>query len=172
LLKVQHLARKAAAFNLKVQYYNRHQLSPSEESALNVTYCPTMSDLLSTSDVLSINCPLTPSTHHLISRPEFAQMKQGVFIVNTARGPIIDESALISALESGKVARAGLDVFETEPKIHPYFVASEKCILQPHLGGVTTRARKDAEIECFENVKAYFRTGRPVAPVNEIERDK
>ena len=95
-------------------------------------------------------------------------MKDGVFFVNTARGPIVDEEALVAALESGKVSRAGLDVFEAEPKINKYFVESDRVTIQPHLGGLTNRARKDAEMECFENIKALFKTGRPVAPVNEI----
>lgn len=165
----KHLARKAAAFNMKIQYYNRTRLSSADETLYNATYCPTLEALLQTSDVISVNCPLNPATTNLISHKEFAQMKDGVFFVNTARGPIVDEEALISALESGKVARAGLDVFEAEPKINPYFVDSDRVIIQPHLGGLTNRARKDAEMECFENIKALFNTGRPVAPVNEIE---
>lgn len=95
-------------------------------------------------------------------------MKDGVLIVNTARGAIIDEEALIAALESGKVARAGLDVLENEPEIKRYFRESERCILQPHLGGMTGKASRDAEEECVENIKALFATGRPVAPVNEV----
>jgi lactate dehydrogenase-like 2-hydroxyacid dehydrogenase len=165
---VQHLARKAAAFNMKVQYYSRTRLSSADETFYNATYCSTLENLLQTSDVVSVNCPLNAATTNLISHKEFAQMKDGVFIVNTARGPIVDEEALIAALESGKVARAGLDVFEAEPKINTYFVESDRCTIQPHLGGLTNRARKDAEMECFENIKALFKTGRPVAPVNEI----
>jgi lactate dehydrogenase-like 2-hydroxyacid dehydrogenase len=97
-------------------------------------------------------------------------MKDGTFLVNTARGAIIDEHALIAALESGKVARAGLDVFEDEPEINKYFIESDRCIIQPHLGGLTQKARRDAEKECLENIKSLFSTGRPVAPVNEITR--
>lgn len=111
---------------------------------------------------------MNAETTNLISHNEFAQMKDGVFFINTARGPIVDEEALIAALESGKVSRAGLDVFEAEPKINPYFAASDRCTIQPHLGGLTNRAALDAEIECFENIKALFKTGRPVAPVNEV----
>jgi lactate dehydrogenase-like 2-hydroxyacid dehydrogenase len=137
-----------------------------------VSYCPTLSDLLQTSDIVSINCPLNDSTFHLISYDEFAQMKEGVFFINTARGAIVNETALIAALESGKIARAGLDVFENEPGVNEYFLESQKCIVQPHLGGLTARAWRDAEIECFENLKSWSNTGRPVAPVNEIPTGK
>lgn len=125
---------------MSVQYYNRTQLSPTIEAKLNVTYYSTMETLLATSDVVSVNCPLNAATKGLISYREFSQMKNNVFFVNTARGPIVDEQALIEALESGKVSRAGLDVFEEEPRINPYFVKSDKCTIQPHLGGLTIRA--------------------------------
>src|ERR1700709_194211 len=118
----KHLARKAAVFNITVQYYNRHQLPPEVETEYNVTYRPTLSDLLRTSDIISINCPLNADTEHLISHAQFADMKDGVFFINTARGAIVDETALIAALESGKVKRAGLDVFETEPGVNRYFL--------------------------------------------------
>jgi len=162
------LARKAAVFNLKIQYYNRHQLSAEEEAQYNATYQPTLSDLLKTSDIISINCPLNPETQHLISSAQFAEMKNGVYFVNTARGAIVDEKALIAALESGKVKRAGLDVFENEPDVNKYFLESDKCIIQPHLAGVTTRTKEDGETEVFENIKAWRETGRPVGPVNEF----
>ncbi|KAG0649153.1 2-hydroxyacid dehydrogenase [Hyphodiscus hymeniophilus] len=164
----KHLAKKAAAFNFKVQYHNRTRLSSADEALYNATYCPTLENLLQTSDVISVNCPLNATTTNLISHKEFAKMKHGAFLVNTARGAIVNEAALIEALESGRVCRAGLDVFEAEPSINKYFVESDKCIIQPHLGGLTTRARRDGEIECFENIKALFNTGRPVAPVNEV----
>ena len=166
----QHHARKASVFNMHVQYYNRRRLPPEDEFIYNVTYCETLEDLLRTSDVISVSCPLDATTKGLLSHKEFAQMKDGTFLVNTARGAIIDEHALIAALESGKVARAGLDVFENEPKINKYFIESDRCIIQPHLGGLTQKARRDAEKECLENIKSLFSTGRPVAPVNEISR--
>jgi len=164
----KHLARKAQVFGMSVQYYNRTQLSPKLEAELNVTYCSTMETLLATSDVVSINCPLNAATKGLISHREFSQMKNNVFFVNTARGPIVNEEALIAALEGGKVSRAGLDVFEAEPSINPYFVTSDKCTIQPHLGGLTIRAWRDAERECFENIRAFFKTGKPLSPVNEV----
>jgi lactate dehydrogenase-like 2-hydroxyacid dehydrogenase len=166
----QHHARKASVFNMDVQYYNRRRLPREDEITYNATYCATLEELLRTSDVISVSCPLDLTTKGLLSHKEFSQMKDGIFFVNTARGAIIDEAALIAALESGKVARAGLDVFEDEPRINPYFVESDRCIIQPHLGGLTQKARRDAERECLENIKSLFSIGRPVAPVNEISQ--
>lgn len=162
------IARKAAVFNMKIKYYNRSQLSSEEEARYGATYCPTLHALLSESDVVSISCPLTPETTNLISAAEFEAMKPNSFIVNTSRGQVIDEPALIEALESGKIARAGLDVFWDEPNINDYFRKSEKVVIQPHVAGLTDLAFQKGERECFENIKALFKTGRPVAPVNEV----
>ena len=164
----KYLARKAAAFNMRVIYHNRRQLPDSEEKALNLTYHSSLHDMLAIADVISISCPLNADTTNLISYTEFAAMKDGVFLINTARGPIVDEHALVEALESGKVCRAGLDVFFGEPNINPYFQTSEKVVIQPHMGGLTDVAYHKSERECFENIKRLFETGRPVAPVNEI----
>ncbi|KAH6888470.1 hypothetical protein B0T10DRAFT_55104 [Thelonectria olida] len=164
----KHLAKRAAPFNMRIKYHNRRRLSPEDEARYSATYCPTLHDLLSQSDVVSINCPLTKETTNLISAPEFAAMKDGSFIVNTSRGPVIDEPALIDALESRKIARAGLDVFCNEPDIDEYFKTSDKVTIQPHIAGMTDLAFQKGERECFENIKALFKTGRPVAPVNEI----
>ncbi|OAX76959.1 hypothetical protein ACJ72_08747, partial [Emergomyces africanus] len=112
-----HLARKALAFNLKIKYYNRTQLPADVEAQYSATYCATLDELLSTSDIISINCPLNAATTGLIGRKEFAKMKDGVYFINTARGKIVDEDALIDALKSGKVKMAGLDVFPNEPEI-------------------------------------------------------
>ena len=95
-------------------------------------------------------------------------MKDGSFFVNTARGPIVDEAALITALESGKITRAGLDVFVNEPNINEYFKKSDNVVLQPHMGGLTDVAFMKSERECFENIKALWKTGRPNAPVNDV----
>ncbi|OCT52836.1 putative 2-hydroxyacid dehydrogenase [Cladophialophora carrionii] len=164
----KYTARKAAAFNMHVIYHNRHQLPRDVEKEYNATYSPTLPALLSASDVVSISCPLTADTTKLISRAEFAAMKPGAYLVNAARGSIVDEDALIDALESGRVARAGLDVFPNEPHVNPYFLASDKVVVQPHMGGLTDVAFGKSERECFENVRCLFRTGRPVAPVNEV----
>jgi lactate dehydrogenase-like 2-hydroxyacid dehydrogenase len=102
---------------MKVHYFNRKQVSQEEEKALEATYHNDLKSMLSICDVLCLTCPLTDSTRGIIGEPEIACMKDGAFLVNTARGPVVDEKALIAALWSGKIARAGLDVFDNEPKI-------------------------------------------------------
>lgn len=153
-------------FNLKIKYYNRTRLPADQEKAYNATYCSSLHDLLSSSDIVSINCPLNTATTNLISTAEFAAMKDGAFLINTARGAIIDEAALKIALESGKVARAGLDVLCNEPNVDPWFFGKDNVIIQPHLGGLTDVAFMKAERECFENVRAFFEEGKANSPVN------
>jgi phosphoglycerate dehydrogenase-like enzyme len=131
-----------------------------------------MEELLSTSDIVSINCPLNAATTNLISTAEFDAMKQGSLFINTARGAIVDEKALKGALESGKIARAGLDVLCNEPNVDPWFLDRDDVIVQPHLGGLTDVAFMKAERECFENVKAFFETGKANSPVNAKEVSK
>jgi glyoxylate reductase len=128
------VATRAKAFGMKIQYHNRHQLPAAEENGAKYV---TFEELLKTSDVLSLNLALNPSTTHIIGKPEFDKMKDGVVIVNTARGALIDEAALVDALKSGKVWTAGLDVFEEEPKIHPGLLEAENAVLLPHIGTAT-----------------------------------
>ncbi|BDD54438.1 hypothetical protein MPDQ_003711 [Monascus purpureus] len=165
----KHIARKAAVFNLNIVYYNRNKLSAEEEARYGVSYCSSLHELLAVSDIVSVSCPLNARTAGLIGPAEFAAMKDGVFLINTARGPVVDEKSLIDALESGKVARAGLDVFDNEPNINPYFRTSDKVIIQPHLGGLTDMAFRKAERECFENIRALFQRGKPNSPVLQIK---
>ncbi|QPC60102.1 hypothetical protein HYE67_002333 [Fusarium culmorum] len=160
------LAKRAVAFNMKIKYYNRRRLSAEDEERYHATHCPSLNELLAQSDVVSINCPLTKETENMISTKEFETMKDGAFIVNTARGAIVDETALINALESGKITRAGLDVFLNEPDLNKYFKTSDKVVIQPHVAGLTDLAFQRGEREAFENIKALFKTGMPVSPVN------
>ena len=158
---------------MKVKYYNRRQLAPDVEAKYSATYCPTLHELLAASDVVSLSCPLNKETTGLIGKDEFAAMKQGTFLVNTARGGVIDEAAFKDALDSHKIERAGLDVFVNEPwGIDPYFLNHERIIVQPHMGGLTDVAFGKSERECFENIKAYFETGVPNSPVRQIEVKK
>ena len=136
----QALARRARAFGMTIAYSNRKPVAPQVEAELGAEFM-SMDELLTTSDVLSINCPYSPATHHLISAPQFAMMQSSAFLVNTARGPIVDEAALVEALQSGRIAGAGLDVFEHEPAVHPGLLQCEHAVLVPHLGSATVETR-------------------------------
>ncbi|CAH0021255.1 unnamed protein product [Clonostachys rhizophaga] len=163
----KYFAKKAAVFNLKIKYYNRNRLSVNDETLYNATYCSSLHELLGCSDIVSLHCPLNAETTNLISEPEFAAMKDGAFLINTARGAVIKESALKEALKSGKVARAGLDVFVNEPSPDPWFFEENNNVtIQPHLGGLTDVAFYKAEKECFENISALFLRGKANSPVN------
>lgn len=153
---------------MKIKYYNRKQLPTDVEAAYSATYCPSLHDLLSTSDVVSLNCPLNANTTNLISTPEFEAMKPDAVLINTSRGAVVDESALKTALNNGKLSAAGLDVFCDEPNADPELMNHEKVTMQPHLGGLTDVAFQRAERECFENIRAYFATGKPNSPVREV----
>ena len=165
----KYLAKKAQAFNMTIAYHNRHRLPAADEAAYSATYYDSLPGLLGAADVVSINCPLNAATTGLIGDAAFAAMKDGVFLVNTARGAVVDEAALKQAIASGKVARAGLDVFCDEPAVDPWFLSCDQVIGQPHLGGLTDVAFRKAETECFENVRAFFAKGRPNSPVVEIK---
>jgi glyoxylate reductase len=119
---------------MKIQYHNRHELPESKAHGAKFV---SLGELISTSDVISLNLALTHSDEHMIGEREFSQMKTGVVIVNTARGALIDEKALIQALESGKVYSAGLDVFENEPKVNPWFLNNDKIVVAPHIASAT-----------------------------------
>ena len=164
----KYLAKKAAVFNMRIRYYNRTRLPADTESRYSATYCSSLHELLGQSDVVSVSCPLTKETTGMISSKEFDAMKTGAYLVNVSRGAVVDEAALIDALESGKVTRAGLDVFSGEPNINEYFKTSDKVVCLPHIGASTVSASKRAEMECFENIKACFKKGRPAAPVNLV----
>ncbi|KAJ5905459.1 2-hydroxyacid dehydrogenase [Penicillium subrubescens] len=160
----RNLKKKAEAFGMKVIYHNRRQLS--EELSGGAQYV-TFDELLSTSDVLSLNLPLNNNTRHIIGKPEFAKMKDGVVVVNTARGAVMDEAALVDALDSGKVFSAGLDVFEEEPKIHPGLIGNQNVLLVPHMGTWTIETLIAMEEWAMENVKLAITTGKLKSPVPE-----
>ena len=126
--------------------------------------------MLAASDIVSVSCPFNAQTTGLIGKKEFAAMKDGSYLVNTSRGPVVDEASLIEALDSGKLRRAGLDVFANEPNINPYFKTSDKVVIQPHLGGLTDKAFQRSERECFENIRALFKEGKPRSPVIDISK--
>ena len=182
----RNLMKKAAAFGMETQYYNRSKLS--DELSGGAKYV-SFDELLATSDVLSLNLPLNVRppivrsclarrggrvltmsqlhTHHIISTKEFEKMKDGIIIVNTARGAVMDEAALVTALGSGKVWSCGLDVFEDEPNIHEGLLKNPNVMLLPHMGTYTVETQRKMELWCIENVRCALETGRLKSPVNE-----
>ncbi|KAF2644531.1 glycerate-and formate-dehydrogenase [Massarina eburnea CBS 473.64] len=164
----KHVARKAQVFGMRIQYFNRHQIPAEEETKLNVKYA-SFEDLLKTSDVVCINCPLTDDTRGMVGEKEFAIMKDGVFLINTGRGAVVEEKALIQALSKGKVERAGFDVFDNEPNINPFFMVNDRCTVQPHMGSFTDVAWKNAYHECLANISALYLDGKPISPVNSFD---
>lgn len=151
---------------MKIQYYNRNRLSQAEEKISGDAKYVSFDELLATSDILSLNLPLNSKTRHIISRKEFSKMKDGVVIVNTARGAVMDEAALVEALESGKVRSCGLDVYENEPEIHPGLLKNENVLLVPHMGTHTYETQKAMEVVAINNVRAAVTTGQLLTPVN------
>ena len=157
----QAVARRAAGFAMEVLYS-----SPREVAAASGARRVELAELLAASDVVTLHCPLTPDTRHIIDAAALARMKPTAVLVNTARGPCVDEGALAAALERGAIAAAGLDVFENEPSIHPALLASRKVVLAPHLGSATLEARGGMARLCAEAVAAVLAGRRPAHPVN------
>ncbi|EEU45635.1 uncharacterized protein NECHADRAFT_41786 [Fusarium vanettenii 77-13-4] len=151
----RNMAKKAAAFGMKVIYYNRTKSDDITEAEY-----VSLDDLLGSSDVIAISLPLNAATRHFLSYKDFEKMKQGVVVINTARGPIIDEQALVDALESGKVWSCGLDVYENEPAVHPGLVAHPRAMLLPHLGTYTVETHAKMEERCIANVRAALEKGK------------
>ncbi|KAK9459332.1 D-isomer specific 2-hydroxyacid dehydrogenase [Lipomyces oligophaga] len=149
--------KRAEAFGMTVQYYNRRELSP--EMSAGAKYV-SFDELLATSDVISLNLPLNANTRHIINKDAFSKMKDGVVIANTARGAVIDEAALVDALKSGKVRSAGLDVFESEPTVHPGLLENDQVILLPHVGTLTYETQKKMEVQVLDNIRAAVTVGK------------
>jgi len=150
-------------FGTKVIYTQRHRLPADQEKG--ATYV-SFDELLATADVISLLTPLTPETFHLIGEKELAKTKKGVMIVNTSRGKVLDEHALVAALQSGHVDRAGLDVYENEPYPHPWLLTSEKVTVFPHHGSGTQRVVLDGELEILGNIRTWLETGTAPNAVN------
>jgi len=159
------VTQKAQAFGMKVVYNNRRQLSASEEANLNIDYL-SFKDLLKTADVLSLHCPLNESTHHLISEKELRMMKTSAYLINTARGPVIDEQALVEALENNLIAGAALDVFEDEPHITPQLMTRNDVVLVPHIGTACIETRIEMAEEASQNILDHWEKGKSKNQVN------
>jgi glyoxylate reductase len=138
----QAFARRVKACGMKIHYYGRNRIEPEIEDELNATFHSSLDDMLQEIDALSVHCPLTNETHHLIGKHELNLMPSHAVLINTARGPIVDESALAEALHNASIGGAGLDVFENEPEIHPRLLDAPNTVLLPHIGSATEKSRK------------------------------
>lgn len=160
------VARRARGFGMHVLYHQRRRLPEPLERALGATYVASLDELLGAADAVSIHCPLTAETRHLFDAARLAKMKMGSVLVNTARGPIVDEPALAHALEHGPLFAAGLDVFEEEPRVHPSLLARENAILAPHIGSADRPTREAMAGTAADNVLRVLGGGAPLTPVS------
>lgn len=160
----QALARRAKAFGLQVHYHNRKPVAPAIEQELEATYWDSLDQMLARMDIVSVNCPHTPATYHLLSGRRLKLLKRDAILVNTARGEIIDETALIKMLEAGELAGAGLDVFEHEPAISPRMLKlakQHKIVVLPHMGSATVEGRIEMGEKVIINIRTFMDGHRP-----------
>jgi glyoxylate reductase len=160
----QAVARRARAFGLQIHYHNRRRVAAQIEEELGATYWESLDQMLARVDIVSVNCPHTPATYHLLSARRLKLLRPDAYVVNTARGEVIDENALIRMLSAGEIAGAGLDVFEHEPAANPRLVklAREgKIVLLPHMGSATVEGRVDMGEKVIINIKTFMDGHKP-----------
>jgi len=157
----QAVARRAAAFGMKVHYHNRHRVRPEIEQDLNATYWDSLDQMVSRMDVVSINCPHTPATFHLMNARRLKLMKDTAVIVNTSRGEVIDENALTRMLRAGEISGAGLDVYEKGREVNPRLRELKNVVLLPHMGSATVEARLEMGEKVLINIKTFDDGHRP-----------
>jgi glyoxylate reductase len=158
-------ARRARAFGMRVAYTGRRRAAPALEAELDATFVESLDELLAAADVVSLHCPLTPETHHLIDARRLGLMRPTAHLVNTTRGPVVDEAALAEALRDGTIAGAGLDVFEREPEVHPGLLGLENAVLLPHLGSATVETRTAMGVLAARNALAVVAGDPPITPI-------
>jgi len=163
----QAVAHRARAFGLEVTYHNRHRLPSALENMLGVRYEPDLDRLIAEADILSLHCPGSAETHNILSAARIGAMKPGAYVVNTARGELIDEQALIDALESGRLGGAALDVFAHEPAVDPRLLQLPNVILLPHLGSATIEGREASGERVIANIRFWADGHRPPDQVLE-----
>jgi glyoxylate reductase len=155
------LARRARAFGLSIHYHNRRRVDATVESELEATYWEGLDQMLGHMDVVSVNCPHTPATYHLISARRLRRLKPHAILVNTSRGEVIDESSLVRALYGREIAGAGLDVYEREPKIDPKLLELDNVVLLPHIGSATIDGRIAMGEKVLVNIKTFVDGHKP-----------
>ena len=160
----QAVARRARAFGLQIHYHNRRKVAPKIEEELDATYWESPDQMLARMDIISVNCPHTPATYHLLSARRLKLLRKEAYIVNTSRGEVIDENALARMIEGGEIAGAGLDVFEHEPAVNPKLVKlarAGKVLLLPHMGSATLEGRVDMGEKVIINIRTFMDGHRP-----------
>ncbi|HEU4659702.1 MAG TPA: D-glycerate dehydrogenase [Pseudolabrys sp.] len=160
----QAVARRARAFGLQIHYHNRRRVAPRIEEELDATYWESPDQMLARMDIVSVNCPHTPATFHLLSARRLKLMRPDAYIVNTSRGEVIDENALARLIEAGDIAGAGLDVFEREPAVNPKLVKlarAGKVVLLPHMGSATLEGRVDMGEKVIINIRTFMDGHKP-----------
>ncbi|HIF10808.1 MAG TPA: D-glycerate dehydrogenase, partial [Sneathiellales bacterium] len=151
----QAVANRARAFGLSIHYHNRNRLPAEVEEELEATYWESLDQMLARMDFVSVNCPHTPATYHLLSARRLKLLQPHAYVINTSRGEVIDENALVRMLSAGELAGAALDVFEHEPAINPKLVAMENVVLLPHMGSATIEGRIDMGEKVIINIKTF-----------------
>ena len=160
----QAVARRAAAFGLSIHYHNRRRLDARIEEKLDATYWDSLDQMLARMDIVSVNCPHTPATYHLLSARRLKLMKPDAILVNTARGEIVDETALSRMLEAGEISGAGLDVFESEPAVNPRLLKlarNHRVVVLPHMGSATHEGRAEMGEKVIVNIKTFMDGHKP-----------
>lgn len=157
----QAVARRAKAFSLQIHYHNRRRVHASIERELDATYWDSLDQMLARMDIISVNCPHTPGTFHLLSARRLKLLQPHAYVVNTSRGEVIDENALAQMIEAGDIAGAGLDVFEHEPAVNAKLVASDRVILLPHMSSATIEGRIDMGEKVIINIKTFVDGHKP-----------
>ncbi|MGI9385974.1 MAG: 2-hydroxyacid dehydrogenase [Methyloligellaceae bacterium] len=152
----QAVARRANAFGLQIHYHNRRQVAEEIENELGATYWESLDQMLARMDIVSVNCPHTPATYHLLSARRLKLLKPSAYVVNTARGEVIDENALARMIDAGEIAGAGLDVFEHEPAINPRLLQNDRVVVLPHMGSATIEGRVEMGEKVIINIKTFF----------------
>ncbi|MEY5008566.1 MAG: 2-hydroxyacid dehydrogenase [Sphingomonadaceae bacterium] len=160
------VARRAQGFGIRTIYHNRHRLPEGVEAELGARFVD-LDSLFTQSDIISINCPHTPETHHLVNAERLAQMRPDAYLVNTSRGEVLEEDALIKALQSGQIAGAGLDVYVNEPHVDPRLLDLPNTVLLPHMGSATYEGRAAMGEKVIANIRAWVDGHRPPDQVLE-----
>jgi len=163
----QAVARRAIGFGLSIAYHNRHRLPAAVEAETNAIFCPDLDALLGDADIVSIHCPHTDQTEGMIGARRIALMKETAYLINTSRGEIVDEGALLNALEQGRIAGAGLDVYSHEPAVDARMLSLANVVLLPHVGSATIEGRDDTGTRVMTNIRLWMGGDRPPDQVLE-----